>query len=422
VVRYEIVRGVDAMWRAVEAFGRTRGDLGFPTDGAVVKLDEVALQDKVGSSEQAPRWAMAYKFAPERAETVLRGITLQVGRTGVLTPVAELAPVALAGTTVARATLHNRAEIARRDLRIGDTVYVEKAGEIIPAVTGVNLARRPADSRPFVFPEACPACGTATVAFGVAVWCPNAACSAQVRRRVQHFAAEGAINIAGFGPATIDALVERGLVKRVADLYRLRAADLAAAGLGTGKNAERLLAAIERSKRAELWRFINGLGIPQVGPAAARVLARHYGGLAALAATRAEDFAAERPGAVAGIGPATAQAVVAYFGDAANRETVAALLAAGVQPLAAPGAPEEKGGRLAGKVFVLTGTLPGLTREQATARIEAAGGRVSGSVSKSTDYVVAGAEAGAKLAQARTLGVTIIDEAALLRLLAGDAP
>jgi DNA ligase (NAD+) len=408
-----VARGPDELGRSVVAFGRTRRDLAYPTDGAVVKLDDVALQTAAGISDQAPRWALAYKFAPERAETVLRAITLQVGRSGVLTPVAELAPVVLGGTTVARATLHNRDEIARRDLRIGDTVYVEKAGEIIPAIVGVNLTLRPADSRPFVFPGTCPACGSAAVEDGAAVRCPNAACPAQVRRRVQHFASEGAVNIAGLGPAAIDALVERGCVKSVADLYRLRSDDLAAAGLGSGRNAERLLAAIERSKRAELWRIVVGLGIPQVGPAAARTLARRHGSLPALAAARFDDLT------TAGIAPATAQAVAAHFADAANREVVAALLTAGVQPTVAGGAP---GGRLAGKVFVLTGTLPGLTREQATARIEAVGGRVSGSVSRNTDYVVVGAEPGAKLAQARTFGVKIIDEAALSRLLAGGEP
>jgi DNA ligase (NAD+) len=406
VARYWTARGVGELWSALQELARARAGFAFPTDGAVAKLDDVNQQREIGATDHAPRWAMAYKFAPARAETQLRAIAVQVGRTGVLTPVAEFAPVELAGSTVARASLHNREEVARRDLRVGDFVYVEKAGEIIPLIAGINLARRPAEARPFVFPATCPACATpgAQRAGEVAVRCPNAACPAQLRRRLEHFASREAVAIDGLGPATIDALVEKGGVREVTDLYRLRRADLLPLGKGAGKSADRLLAAIETSKRAELWRFIYGLGIPQVGAVAAKEAARRYGSLEALAAVE--------PGAA---DDATGRAIAAYFSEPKNRATVASLIAAGVRPTAP--ATRAAGGRLAGKIFVLTGTLPSLTRAQATEKIIAAGGKVATGVSRNTHYVVAGAEPGAKLEQARTLGVPILDEAALLALL-----
>jgi DNA ligase (NAD+) len=401
--------GADGVWRAVQAVERARAGFAFPTDGAVVKLDEGAAQRELGFGESAPRWAVAYKFAPARAETRLRAITIQVGRTGVLTPVAELEPVVLAGSTVARATLHNRDEIARRDLRVGDFVYVEKAGEIIPALAGVNRTRRPAEAVPFVFPTACPACGTGVVqrTGEVAVRCPGAACPAQLRRRIEHFASKAGVDIEGLGPAMSDALVDRGVVKELADLYRLRREDLVAPGKNAGKAAERLLAAIAGSKRAELARVIYALGIPQVGAVAARELARECGSLAAVAALGEKTPAAGASAAV--------RAAAAHFAEPRNRARVTELIAAGLRPT---GAEAGVAGRaLAGKTFVLTGTLPTLSRAQATAKIEAAGGRVSASVSARTDYVVVGTEAGVKLEQARTLQVPVIAEAELLRLI-----
>ena len=401
--------GADAAWRAVQAVERARAGFAFPTDGAVVKLDEVAAQRELGVGESAPRWAVAYKFAPERAETRLRAITIQVGRSGVLTPVAELEPVVLAGSTVARATLHNRDEIARRDLRVGDFVYVEKAGEIIPALAGVNRARRSAEAVPFVFPTACPACGTGVVqrAGEVAVRCPGAACPAQLRRRIEHFASKAGVDIEGLGPAMIDALVERGVVQELADLYRLRPDDVVAPGKNPGKSAERLLAAIAASRRAELARVLYGLGIPQVGAVAARELARECGSLEAVAALGEKTPAAGASAVV--------RAAAAHFAEPRHRAGVKELIAAGLRPM---GAEAGAGGRaLAGKTFVLTGTLPTLSRAQATAKIEAAGGRVSASVSARTDYVVVGTDAGGKREQARTLQVPVIDEAELLRLI-----
>ena len=406
--RYTMARTADEVWAAIRDFDRTRPGLAFPVDGAVVKLDDVAPRPELGATEHAPRWATAYKFAPERAETQVLGITVQVGRTGVLTPVAELAPVTLAGSTIARATLHNRDEIARQDIRVGDFVFLEKAGEIIPAIVGVNTARRVATNRSFGFPTTCPACGTAVTsdAGTAAVRCPNFECVAQVRRRLQHFASAAGVEIEGLGPALIEALVERGAVKGVADLYRLRRETLLALpGVGA-KTAERVRASIERSKHAELWRFIHGLGWPQIGPSSAKVLAGKFRTLDALAAGNVADFSAV-------LGAERAAGLVVYFKETGQRAVIMELLELGVRPLAPAGAT----GALAGKIFVLTGTLPQHTRAQAEGKIIAAGGKVSGSVSRKTDYVVAGEGSGAKLDSARALGVPVIDEAEWLRLL-----
>ncbi|QYM80831.1 NAD-dependent DNA ligase LigA [Horticoccus luteus] len=417
VEQVSVGRSADEIWAAIAAMGRVRGAYAFPTDGAVVKLDDVKGQRELGETDRAPRWAIAYKYAPERVETTLRGITIQVGRSGVLTPVAELAPVEIAGSRVARATLHNRDEIARRDLRIGDTVYLEKAGEIIPAIVGINLGRRPATSTTFVFPQTCPACGTKVVEDGAAVRCPNGDCPVQVRRRVEHFVSKAAMNIDGLGPAMVETLVAHRWVRRFPDLYRLQRADLLTLGGNVERSTDRLLAAIEASKRAELWRLVHGLGIPQVGQATAQRLGAAYETLGALTAASAEDLEAR------GFAPATAQAVADYFAAPQTRAMLADFRAAGVMPVQrAIATPAERAGVLAGKTFVLTGTLPTLTREEAAARITAAGGRVASSVSQKTDFVVAGEGAGAKLERARTLQIRVIDEAELRRLLDTTAP
>ena len=331
-----VVRGADAMWRAVQALGRERAGFRFPTDGAVVKLDEVALQDKVGVNEQAPFWAMAFKFTAPFVETQLRAITWQIGRTGVLTPVAEIEPVQLGGATVGRATLYNRDEIVRRDIREGDIVYVEKAGEIIPAVTGVNLARRGAESKPYVFPADCPACGTGLLhlAGEAALRCPNHDCPAQVRRRLEYFASAGCVGITGLGPALVDKLVVRGWVKTPADLYRLRREDLLTLGDNVGRSTDRLLDAIAKSRRAELWRFIRGLGIPQVGETGARELARRFGSLPDLAQVRESDLLSAGGPLILGVGEAAAQAVIEFFQQPQSQSIVADLEALGVRPVA----------------------------------------------------------------------------------------
>jgi DNA ligase (NAD+) len=420
VERFWRAQGIDAAWAAVQELDGMRRNFAYATDGAVVKLDSLALQAEAGSTSKAPRWAMAYKFAAERAETRLNGIVVQVGRTGVLTPVADLAPVQLAGTTVSRATLHNGDEIARKDIRVGDWVYVEKAGEVIPAVVGVNRERRTPECVPYVLPDRCPACGTPAVRLEgeVALRCPNHDCPVQVRRRVRHFASKACVDIDGLGEAMVDALVERGWVRTVADLYRLKRDDLLTLGKSVDKSTDHLLAAIARSRGAELWRFIHGLGITHVGAAAAKDLAVHFRSLPALAEAKLDDFLGDRKATrIAGIGATMAEAILDHFRQPENRSMIAELLERGV----APSPPERRAaateGVLAGRTFVLTGTLPTLTREAATARIEAAGGKVTGSVSKKTSYVLAGADAGSKLARAVELGVTIIGEGELARLL-----
>ncbi|WP_221029208.1 NAD-dependent DNA ligase LigA [Actomonas aquatica] len=414
-----IAHSGDEVLAAIRELDAMRGSFAYATDGAVVKLDSIPLQRTLGATSKAPRWAMAYKFEAERAETLLRDITIQVGRTGVLTPVAELEPVQLAGTTVSRATLHNASEIARKDIRIGDTVAVEKAGEIIPAVIGVNLEKRKPECVPYAFPEACPACGTAAVQLEgeVAVRCPNRECPVQVRRRVIHFASRACLDIEGLGTAMVDQLVDKGWVKRLPDLYHLNRDDLLTLGKSVEKSTDKLLAAIEASKTAELWRFIHGLGITHVGAAAAKDLARVFGGLQPLADATMDAYIREKESVISGIGQTMAEAIVGFFADAYNRAVVDDLIAAGVQPEA----PSAGGGGtlFAGLTFVLTGTLPTLTRNEAAEMIEAAGGKVSGSVSKKTSFVVAGSEAGSKLAKAEKLGVAVIDEAKLREMLAG---
>ena len=402
---------------AIRELDAVREGFAYATDGAVVKLASIGLQRTLGATSKAPRWAMAYKFAAERAETELKAITIQVGRTGVLTPVAELAPVQLAGTTVSRATLHNRDEIARKDIRVGDFVSVEKAGEIIPAVIEVNLQRRTPACVPYQFPEVCPVCATPAVQVEgeVAVRCPNRDCPVQVRRRVQHFASRACLDIEGLGEAMVDQLVENGWVKRLPDIYHLDRDNLLSLGKNVGKSTDKLLAAIEASKTAELWRFIHGLGITHVGTAAAKDLARVFGSLQALADARREDYIREKESVISGIGETMASTILEYFADDYNRRIVEDLLAAKVTP-ASPIAGNTSL-KLAGKTFVLTGSLPTLTRDEAAGMIEAAGGKVSGSVSKKTSYVVAGAEAGSKLAKAEKLGVSVIDEATLREML-----
>ena len=392
-------RGFDELVEAVTALGRAREGLPFPTDGAVIKLNSVAQQDEAGATVTAPRWALAYKFMPERVETQLRAITLQVGRTGVLTPVAELEPVQIGGSRVARATLHNREEIVRKDIRVGDFVYLEKAGEVIPAIVGVNLDRRPATAEPFEFPFACPECHAplAQRDSAVAVRCPNHACPAQVRRRVEHFASKACLDIEGLGPAMIDALVGNAWVKDLPDLYRLRRDDLLTLGKHNAKSIDRLLAAIEKSKRAELWRVINGMGLPQVGASTAKDLARQCGSLAGLAE--------QGPNAVV------------VLAEPRYQDLIADLITVGFGPSDFAATAPATTTPIAGKSFVVTGTLPTLTRAQVIAKIETAGGKVVSAVSRTTHYAVVGVDPGTKLTQARELGIELLDEAALLRLI-----
>lgn len=423
VEKFWTVEGIDAVWSAIQELDQARRGFAYATDGAVVKVDSFEQQKRVGfrgmsadgrveaARKLSPRWACAFKFAPDRAETRVRDITIQVGRTGALTPVAELEPVFLAGTTVKRATLHNAEEIARKDVRVGDAVLVEKAGEIIPAVVAVLMEKRPPTSAPYAFPKQCPVCHTPAVrGEGEVVWrCPNPECPEKVRRRIEHFASKACVDIEGMGEEMVDLLLRRGLIRSIPDIFRLKLEDLLPLKKSGEVWAANLIAGIDARRRADLWRVINGLGIPQVGAAAAKDLARTFRSLPALAdAGEADLFRIE------GFGEKTAAAVRTWFSQPQNRALLRELDAAGVQPTP----PAAASSALAGKTFVLTGTLPTLSREEATAKIEAAGGKVSGSVSKKTHYVVAGEEAGSKLEKARTLGVAVLSEPELLALLA----
>lgn len=409
VSTFAVGHSADEVWSAIQSMGQSRRELGFPIDGVVVKLDSVDLRNRVGADDHAPRWAVAYKFGAERAVTRLRAITWQVGRTGVLTPVAEFDPVELDGTKVSRATLHNASEIQRRDVRIGDYVEVEKAGEVIPAVVDVLIARRVADTPKYLLPETCPSCGAPVSANPgeVALRCSNLRCPAQLQRRLEHFASVDAVDLKGFGPATIAVLRQAGLLQSPADFYRLRREDLVRLeGIGARK-ADRLLAEIERSKRVELWRLLHGLSIAQVGPANAKVLAGAGGSLAGLGRMSKEQL-------VDAVGPSAAASIVAWLArpeiQADSRELIGAGL--GRETRESPIAD-----KLQGKVFVFTGALPGLTRNQATQRVLAAGGIVRESVSRQTDYLVAGEGAGAKRVEAERLGVTVLGAAEFRQML-----
>lgn len=405
---YQVVHDVNEAWASVQSLAQKRAKLVAPIDGAVIKLDDVAGRAQFGESDHAPNWAIAYKYAPERAVTQLRAITIQVGRTGLLTPVAELAPVALAGSNIARATLHNREQIARLDLRIGDFVFVERAGEIIPEIVGLDPAHRPAQTVAYAFPTKCPECGTPVIANEDAadVRCPNSkSCPAQLRQRLAHFADKSCVDIKGLGDATIAELVASGQVRNAADLYALKLEDLTTIpGIGK-KSAAQLLAEIDLSRRADLWRFINGLSIPRVGPATAKLLAKQFASLEKLASAQRADL----PPA---LGPTTASAIEAFLSEPENR-TLLLALGQVAQPATTPANTND----LAGKIFVLTGRMQTLSRDEAIRRIEAAGGSVNDSVSKTTAYVVVGENPGEKLAKAKALNIPVIDEAALLKLL-----
>lgn len=323
----------NGVWAAITAFGKSRAQLSFPIDGVVVKLNSVAQQDELGANRSAPHWAIAHKFAPERIETTLRGITFQVGRTGALTPVAELATVRLAGSTIKRASLSTADEITRRDLRVGDTVILERAGEIIPVIVGVNLTRRTPASAPFVIPTACPSCGaTVEKGDGSPLRCPNRDCPAQMQRRLEHFVSKSAMDISGLGPAVIETLVVKGWIKEIPDLYLLRREQLVTLGRNVGISSDRLLAAIEASKRPELWRVIQGFGIPRVGPSSAKALAKHIGNLHALATESLESLEDRRSALEALVGKATTDAIIVYFGAPENQAMVEKLISLGLEP------------------------------------------------------------------------------------------
>ena len=404
----------DDLVASINELDADRHELDYETDGAVIKLNPLALREQCGATAKAPRWAIAYKYAAEQAETVLKEITVQVGRTGALTPVAELEPVFVAGSTVSRATLHNEEEIARKDIREGDTVIIEKAGEIIPAVIEVVLAKRPDSAKPFTLKKKCPKCGTAAskVTEDDVVWrCANPDCPAQVRGRLEHYCARGAMDIEGGGEVLVKQIVARGLAYDVGELYRLKLEEVASLERMAEKSAQNFLDGLEASKGRDLWRLVFGLGILHVGAGVAKALCRRFRDLDELMHATEDQLLA-----IDDVGEVIAQSVYRWFGDSDNRQLIEVLRKAGLNFESALYQEAAVVGALSGKSLVLTGTLPTLKRHEAAAKIEAAGGKVVGSVSKKTDYLVAGEEAGSKLAKAEKLSVPVLDEAELLRL------
>ena len=395
----------------IEHLGSLRDGLAYDIDGVVIKLDQLADRARMGEGTNTPRWAVAYKFPPEQKMTQLESITVAVGRTGVLTPTANLAPVRLAGTTVSRATLHNLDFIRERDIHLGDYVTVQKAGDIIPEVVCAHPERRDGSERPFEMPTVCPSCGEPVFREDgeAAVRCTNGACPAQLSRGIEHFASKDAMDIDGLGPQIVEALIRADLIHDPADLYTLTVDQVAVLERMGDKSAKNLIEAIDKSRKAGLERLLFALGIRNIGAVAATALAARYGTLEAAMNATVEELCD-----IPDFGEITALCVVNYFSHEPNRALCRRLMEMGVETksTAAP-----TGDRYAGKTFVLTGTLPTLTRDEASALIKAQGGKVTGSVSKKTDYVVAGEAAGSKLTKANDLGVTVIDEATLLEML-----
>ncbi len=406
-----IARDIDEVLEFIAKADGMRESLPYEIDGVVVKVNNTAQQNRMGLTGRAPRWAIAYKFAARSGITQVQNIAVQVGRTGKLTPVAELAPVAIGGTTVGRATLHNADEIERLGLKIGDFVTIERGGDVIPKVVGVLHEKRPDDAREFSFPAECPVCGSAVVREeGEVDWrCINVNCPARLRESLLYFAARKVMNIEGLGEAVVQQLTDRGIVRGLADIYQLDEAALLSLERIGEKTAQSLLAQIARSKKAPLDRVVLGLGIRFVGERTAQFLAEAFGTMDRLMEAGADEL--ER---VPEVGPRISTAIREFFEVPANRELIDKLRAAGLNFTAER---KKHSSKLSGLTFVLTGTLPTLTRDEAKERIEREGGNVAGSVSKKTSYVVAGEEAGSKLDKARGLGIAILDEAGLMELL-----
>jgi DNA ligase (NAD+) len=407
----KLVHSMEEVWDFIRQWEGKRDSLPYEIDGIVVKVDRVALQDELGFTGKAPRWAIAYKYAARAGITKLEDIRVQVGRTGKLTPVAELAPVLIGGTTVRNATLHNMDEIERLGVKIGDWVQVERGGDVIPKVAKVIADKEHGRGhKTFRMPEVCPVCGTKVVRTEgeVDYRCVNANCPAKLRETILHFASRGVMNIDGMGEALVNQLTERGLVKDVADIYRLTKKDLLSLERFADKSAQNILDEIENSKKLPLERVVYGLGMRFVGERTAQFLAEHFGSMEALERASQEELQD-----VDEVGPRIAESIVEFFNLPANRKLVARLRAAG---LTLSGQKKERGTKLAGKTFVLTGTLAKYTRDEAKKMIEDAGGKVTGSVSQKTDYVVAGTDAGSKLDKANQLGVKVIDEREMEKL------
>lgn len=410
-VPYTACNTVDACCDRITAIGEDREQFPFDIDGAVIKIDSLSQRQQLGSTAKFPRWAVAYKYPPEKKESVVRDIVIQVGRTGVLTPKAVIDPVRLAGTTVTNATLHNADFIANLDIRVGDTVLVQKAGEIIPEVLSVNKDKRPDDAVAFTMPTVCPECGAPVVRDedGVAMRCTGAECPAQRLRNIVHFASREAMDIDGLGVSLCDALIRAELVRSPAELYYLDAEKVAALDRMGKKSADNLMNALEKSKENGLARLLCAFGIRQVGQKAGKVLAQHFGTLDELMAASAETLTA-----IPDIGAITAECIVSWFADPQSQHQVRLLREAGVSFDSKETVLDQ---RFAGKTFVLTGALERFTRDEASAIIEQYGGKTSGSVSKKTSYLLAGENTGSKYAKAVSLGIPILDEAAFLQMI-----
>ena len=408
--------GVEELLAFCREWDDKRRTLDFDTDGVVIKLDRLDLRARLGTTSKFPRWAVAFKFPAEQKTTLLKSIDVNVGRTGAVTPFATLEPVFVSGSTVSMATLHNADDIARKDIREGDWVIVEKAGDVIPRVVGPILSKRPADSKPWVMPTVCPRCGsTLHRAEEEAVWrCENTSCPAKLQRGLEHFASRAAMNIEGLGESLIAQVIKAGMVRDYADVYALTSEKLQELERMGKKSAAKLMLQIEKSRGNELWRLIYGLGIRHVGERASQVLARAFGSMDAVCAATKEQLQQTSE-----VGPVLAESVRSWFDEPRNRQLIDRLHAAGVNmevPLEQRVAAQPPG-PLTGKTYVITGTLQSMSREDATAALERLGAKVTNSVSKKTTGVVVGAEAGSKAEKARTLGVPMLDEAAFLELI-----
>lgn len=408
--------GVDELLAFTREWDEKRRTLDFDTDGVVIKLDRLDLRTRLGTTSKFPRWAIAFKFPAEQKTTLLKSIEVNVGRTGAVTPFAVLDPVFVSGSTVSMATLHNADDIARKDIREGDYVLVEKAGDVIPRVVGPILSRRPQDSKPWVMPAVCPRCGsTLHKPEGEAVWrCENTSCPAKLQRGLEHFASRGAMNIEGLGESLIAQVISAGLVHDYADVYALTTEQLEALERMGKKSAAKVMAQIDKSRQNELWRLIYGLGIRHVGERASQVLARAFGSMDVLCAATVDQLQHTQE-----IGPVLAESVRRWLDEPRNRQLIERLRAAGVN-MEVPEAQRAAAavpGPLAGRTYVVTGTLASMSREEATAALERLGAKVAGSVSKKTTGVIVGTEPGSKAEKAQTLGVPILDEAAFLDLI-----
>lgn len=407
----DVYTNIDDAYKEVLRIGESRGELAFDIDGAVVKVNSFAQREFLGSTSKTPKWAAAYKFPAEQKQTELLDIILQVGRTGAVTPNAVLEPVRIAGSTVSRATLHNIDNIKDKDIRIGDTVIIEKAGDIIPAVVGVVKEKRPANSAPFEMPKVCPICGEPLVREEgeAAVRCINPNCSAQQLRSVIHFVSKAAMNIDGLGASIVEQLLDKKLINDCSDIYYLNFDNVISLDGFAEKSANNLIAAISESKKSGLDRVLFGLGIRMIGSRAAQILAAHFGNIDPLMSASVDELSS-----ISEIGTKMAQSIVEYFKQDKSLYIIERLRAAGVDLTYTS---TQKGNNFDGKIFVLTGTLPTLKRSDAKKLIESYGGKVSGSVSKNTDFVVAGEEAGSKLDKALSLGIKVLSEAELTEML-----